>query len=678
VVSEYTPAGDQPKAIEALARGVREGLKHQTLLGVTGSGKTFTLVKVLEKVQRPALVIAHNKTLAAQLYSEFKSFLPENAVGYFVSYYDFYQPEAYIARSDTYIDKQVNLNEDLERLRHLATMAASTRRDFVIVASVSCIYGLGSPEEYRHASLKLSPGEQLDRDELAARLVEMEYVATQFDLVPGTFRLRGDVVDIRPAYAEEVTRLLFWGDELEEIQQVHPVTGEVLEKLDEAWLFPATHYVTVREKIESVIEQIEAELEERLQWFLEHDKHLEAQRLKERTRYDMEMLRATGTCRGIENYARYFDGRKPGEPPFTLFDYLPDDVLTIIDESHQTLPQLAGMYNGDRRRKEELVKYGFRLPSAFDNRPLTFEEFEARVGQVIYVSATPGPYELAHSQQVVEQLVRPTGLLDPEIEVRPIKGQLEDLLQEVKARTAKNQRVLVTTLTKRMAEELAEYLSELGLRVTYLHSEIKTLERPEILNSLRRGEFDVLVGVNLLREGLDLPEVSLVAILDADKEGFLRSYTSLIQTMGRAARHVEGKVIMYADMMTDSLQRAIKETRRRRKVQEEYNRKHNITPRTISKPVRASLAPPVEVGADESLADLFAEEAKLPLEEARELAAKLESQMKAAAKALEFEQAPPQGPVARAGSRLRTGPASRGAQESQVSHQAPQVRWDGR
>ena len=638
VVADFEPAGDQPQAIARLAEGLHSGQHMQTLLGVTGSGKTYTIAKLLEAVQRPALVIAHNKTLAAQLYSEFKSFLPDNAVGYFVSYYDYYQPEAYIARSDTYIEKEADRNEDIERLRHLATMAASTRRDCVIVASVSCIYGLGSPEEYSRSSLQVHTGQRISRDFIAERLVQMEYVATSYDLTPGAFRLKGDVVDIMPAYADVITRVSLWGDEIESITLVHPVTGELLEDRRSDWLFPATHYVTPTDRMEEILDEIKVELEQRLDYFHSENKLIEAQRLRERVRYDMEMLRATGTCRGVENYSRYFDGRKIGEPPYTLFDYLPDDFLTIIDESHQTTPQIAAMYNGDRSRKEELVKFGFRLPSAFDNRPLTFSEFERRIGQTIFVSATPGPYELAHSDQIVEQLVRPTGLLDPELEVRPIKGQIEDLLSEIRLRVDKKQRVLVTTLTIRMAEEFANYLGEMGVRVTYLHSQIETLERPEILRGLRMGDFDVLVGVNLLREGLDLPEVSLVAIMDADKEGFLRSVTSLVQMIGRASRHLEGRVIMYADNLTESLRRAIEETERRRQVQVKFNQEHGITPRSVQKPVRESLSP-VEAPKTETLSDVLMTEEKLPEEELLELVLELEANMKNAAERLDFEKA---------------------------------------
>jgi excinuclease ABC subunit B len=588
--SEFKPTGDQPKAIEQLTKGLTAGYKHQTLLGVTGSGKTFTMANVIQQVQKPTLVMAPNKTLAAQLCSEFREFFPDNAVEYFVSYYDYYQPEAYIPQTDTYIEKDSSVNEEIDKLRHSATAALFEREDVIIVASVSCIYGLGSPEDYRDLMLSLREGQEYDRDGILRKLVDIQYSRNDFDFHRGTFRVRGDVVEIIPAASsEKAIRVEMFGDEVERILEIDTLTGEVLGRRKHVAIFPASHYVTEAEKMERAIANIEIELEERLKELRVQDKLLEAQRLEQRTRYDIEMMREVGFCQGIENYSRHLVGRQKGEPPYTLFDYFPKDFLLIIDESHVTVPQIGGMYAGDMSRKTMLVEHGFRLPSALDNRPLKFTEFESKLNQVIYVSATPGPYELEHSSQVVEQIIRPTGLIDPEVEVRPVKGQIDDLLGEINLRVKKNQRVLVTTLTKRMAEDLTDYFKEMGVKVRYLHSDIGALERMQIIRELRLGEFDVLVGINLLREGLDLPEVSLVAILDADKEGFLRSERSLIQTIGRAARNVEGKVLMYADRITDSMGRAISETNRRRSLQQEYNLKHGIVPQTIKKSVRDPL-----------------------------------------------------------------------------------------
>lgn len=637
--SDFVPRGDQPEAIAALVEGVRAGYRHQTLLGVTGSGKTYTMAQVIQAVQRPTLVIAHNKTLAAQLCGEFKEFFPDNAVEYFVSYYDYYQPEAYIPQTDTYIEKDSSINDEIDKLRHSATAALFERRDVIIVASVSCIYGLGSPEDYRDLMVSLREGEEYDRNQVLRRLVDNQYVRNDYDFHRGTFRVRGDVVEVYPAsFTEKAIRIEFFGDEIDRILEIDPLTGEILARRRHVAIFPASHYVTESEKMERAIASIEAELEERLRELRAQGKLLEAQRLEQRTRFDLEMMREVGYCNGIENYSRHLTGRKPGEPPYTLLDYFPKDFLVFIDESHQTIPQLGGMYEGDHSRKLTLVEYGFRLPSALDNRPLKFAEFEERVPQAIYVSATPGPYELRHSQQVVEQVIRPTGLVDPQVIVRPVAGQIDDLLNEIQKRVAKKQRVLVTTLTKRMAEDLTDYLREVGVRVRYLHSEINTIERMEIIRDLRLGEFDVLVGINLLREGLDLPEVALVAILDADKEGFLRSETSLIQTIGRAARNVEGTVIMYADRITDSMQRAIQETERRRAKQLAYNQKHGITPQTIKKAVRdvieATYAaePKVPYLPKRQVANLSARELK-------KLLADLEKEMKEASRQLEFERA---------------------------------------
>ena len=585
LVTDLSPAGDQPQAIEALAAGLERGERFQTLLGITGSGKSFTIAGVIERVQRPTIVMAPNKTLAAQLASEFRELFPKNRVEYFVSYYDYYQPEAYLPSTDTYIEKDSSINDEIDRLRHAATSALLSRRDVIIVASVSAIYGLGSPEEYSKQCLILDRGEERDQRKILARLVELQYERNDFTFTRNKFRVRGDTIEVFPAYEERAVRISLFGDEVERIASVDPLTGEIVEELDRLVLFPASHYVTSDEHMQQAIAGIETELAERLLWFERHDKLLEAQRLRMRTTYDLEMLREIGVCSGIENYSRHLDGRSPGEAPYTLLDYFPDDYLLVLDESHQTVPQLHGQYEGDRSRKVTLVDHGFRLPSAMDNRPLRFDEFVEKVNQVVFLSATPSPYELEQSSQVVEQIVRPTGLIDPEVIVRPTKGQIDDLVDEIKIRADKDQRILVTTLTKKMAEDLTDYLLELGMRVRYLHSEVDTLERVEILRSLRLGEFDVLVGINLLREGLDLPEVSLVAILDADKEGFLRSETALIQTIGRAARNVEGQVVMYADQMTDSMRKAISETNRRRKKQVEYNTEHGIDPQTVRKRV---------------------------------------------------------------------------------------------
>lgn len=639
VVSDFVPRGDQGKAIEQLSKGILAGMKHQVLLGVTGSGKTFTIAKVIEKVQKPTLVIAHNKTLAAQLCSEFKEFFPNNAVEYFVSYYDYYQPEAYIPQTDTYIEKDSSINEEIDKLRHSATCALFERRDVIVVASVSCIYGLGSPEDYRDLALSLRVGAEKSRDEIIHRLVEMHYTRNDLNLTRGHFRARGDVIEVFPASSgERIIRIELFGDQIERILEVDSLTGEPYGERQHVMIHPASHYVARSEKMKRALQSIEEELEARLKELREAGKLLEAQRLEQRTRFDLEMLAETGYCHGIENYSRHITGRKPGEPPYTLLDFFPKDFLVVIDESHQTIPQLAAMYEGDRSRKEALVEYGFRLPSAFDNRPLKFEEFEERVNQVIYVSATPGEYELSRAEQVVEQIIRPTGLVDPEVEVRPTRHQMDDLIAELRARIAKGHRCLITTLTKKMAEELTDYLAENGIKVRYLHSEIDTLERMEIIRDLRLGVFDVLVGINLLREGLDLPEVSLVVILDADKEGFLRSETSLIQTFGRAARNAEGKVIMYADTITGSMKRAIEETERRRRIQMEYNAAHGIVPKTVIKPVRdvieatKVLEKPDSYWTAHKLSDI-------PRKQIPAMIKKLKKEMKEAAKRLEFEHA---------------------------------------
>ena len=636
LVSDFQPTGDQPDAIEKLSAGLRSGLTHQTLLGVTGSGKTFTMANVIARVQRPTLVIAHNKTLAAQLCAEFKEFFPENAVEYFVSYYDYYQPEAYVPRTDTYIEKDTLLNEDIDRLRHSTMQSVLTRRDVVVVASVSCIYGLGAPEDYGQAVVKLRVGETRRRDKVLRHLTEIYYERNDYNFARGKFRVRGDTLEVHPAGQDIAVRIEFWGDEVERITEVDPLTGEVLAERKAVDIYPAKYFVTTREKLEAALVDIEAELEERARQLEDEDKVLEAARLRQRTRYDLEMLRETGSCAGVENYSRHLARRTPGSTPWTLIDYFPDDFVMFIDESHMSVPQIRGMFNGDRSRKQVLVDFGFRLPSALDNRPLTWPEFERHIRQAVYVSATPGPYELEFSHQVVEQLVRPTGLLDPQIEVKPIQGQVDDLLEQIGQTVARGERALVTTLTKRMAEDLADYLREMGVKVHYLHSEIDTLERIEILRDLRLGVYDVVVGINLLREGLDLPEVSLVAILDADKEGFLRSEGALIQTVGRAARHVEGHVIMYADNMTDSMKRAIDETYRRRQYQQTYNDRHGITPVGIQKAVR-DISNRVKAVAEEVAEYRVGSE--LPKDELTRLIKDLELQMKAASKELEFERA---------------------------------------
>jgi excinuclease ABC subunit B len=643
VASDFRPAGDQPEAIDAMAQGVLAGEDRLTLLGITGSGKTFTIANMIEKVQRPTLVISPNKSLAAQLANEFREFFPENAVEYFVSYYDYYQPEAYVPQTDLYIEKDATINDEIERLRHSATAALLTREDVVIVASVSCIYGLGTPEEYMGQVLRVIKGVPLDRDFAVQRLVDIQYQRTNQALARGRFRSRGDTFEVHPAYEETVIRVELWGDEVERITRIEPVTGEIVEDLQEAWIYPATHYVASHDRMERAIKSIETELADRLQHLESRNRLLEAQRLRMRTNHDLEMLREIGFCSGIENYSRHIDGRQPGEPPYTLLDYFPEDWLCVIDESHVTVPQIHGMYEGDMTRKRTLVEYGFRLPSAVDNRPLKFEEFTRRVNQVVFMSATPGPYELQVSRRVVEQIVRPTGLVDPEVEVRPTRGQVDDLIEEIRTRAENDQRILVTTLTKKMAEDLTDYLIEMGLRVRYLHSEVDTIQRIEILRDLRLGEFDVLVGINLLREGLDLPEVSLVAILDADKEGFLRSETSLIQTTGRAARNVDGKVLMYADEVTDSMRRAISETQRRRKIQLDHNREQGIDPQTIRKKVSDILLSIEAEGhgapKPEKRRRGRRELPELPREELERLIRTLEEEMHEAAKDLRFEYA---------------------------------------
>ena len=600
--SEYKPTGDQPQAIDKLVKGIEEGKKFQTLLGVTGSGKTFTMANIIAKTQKPTLVLAHNKTLAGQLYSEFKEFFPENNVEYFVSFYDFYQPEAYVPVSDTYIEKDAQINDEIDKLRHSATASLFETRNTIIVASVSCIYGLGDPIDYENMIISLRTGMIKDRNELLKKLIKLQYTRDDLSLKRGTFRARGDVVEVFPSTEGEtgVIRISFWGDEIERMDQVNSVTGKVEGERKHVMIFPNSHYVTTDEKMQKAIGTIEEELKERVEYFKENNKLLEAQRIEERTNFDIEMMKETGFCQGIENYSRHISGRAPGSTPFTLFDYFPEDYLLLIDESHATIPQVRAMYNGDRARKETLVNYGFRLPSAFDNRPLKFHEFEERINQCIFVSATPGDYEKEHSQATVEQIIRPTGLLDPKIEVKPIDIQVDDLIEQINERTKKGERVLVTTLTKKMAEDLTGYLKNIDIKVQYMHSDIKTLQRSEIIRDLRLGKFDVLVGINLLREGLDIPEVSLVAILDADKEGFLRSERSLIQTIGRAARNTDGKVIMYADELTDSMEKAIKETNRRREIQEKYNKEHNIIPKTINKAIRESIRATYQVAEDDA------------------------------------------------------------------------------
>ncbi len=642
--SAYQPSGDQPQAIAGLVAGLQKGCRHQTLLGATGTGKTYTMAQVIQAVQRPTLVLAPNKTLAAQLCGEFKEFFPDNAVEYFVSYYDYYQPEAYVPQTDTYIEKDSSINDEIDKLRHSATASLFERRDVIIVASVSCIYGLGSPEDYSTLMLSLREGQEYDRDAILRKLVDIQYSRNDYDFKRGTFRVHGDVIEIFPAsFTEKAVRVEMFGDAVERLLEIDTLTGEILARRRHAAIFPASHYVVAEDKMERALKSIEAELEQRLRELRQQGKLLEAQRLEQRTGFDLEMMREVGFCKGIENYSRHLTGRAPGEPPYTLLDYFPDDFLLFIDESHITVPQVGGMYEGDRSRKTTLVEYGFRLPSALDNRPLTFTEFSQHIGQVIYVSATPGPYEQERSQQVVEQIIRPTGLVEPEVLVRPVPGQIDDLVGEINKRVDSKERVLVTTLTKRMAEDLTDYLRELGIKVRYMHSDIGAIERMEIIRDLRLGVFDVLVGINLLREGLDLPEVSLVAILDADKEGFLRSERSLIQTIGRAARNVNGQVIMYADTVTDSMRRAIDETNRRRQVQLEHNRQHNIIPRTISKPVRDIIETTVaEEPASYQAGKTRAVEKKKRQFSKRELKAmisQLEKEMRAAAKQLEFERA---------------------------------------
>ena len=634
LVSEYRPTGDQPQAIDTLVQSIKAGNKEQTLLGVTGSGKTFTMANIIERLNRPTLVLAHNKTLAAQLCEEFRSFFPENAVEYFVSYYDYYQPEAYVPTTDTYIEKDSSINDEIDKLRHSATLALSERRDVIIVASVSCIYSLGNPIDYRNMVISLRPGMEKSRDDLLKKLVELQYERNDIDFVRNKFRVRGDVVEILPAYSSDsIIRVEFFGDEIDRISELNPVTGELRADLRHAAVYPASHYIVPREKIEIAVKEIEAELEERIEYFKSRGKLLEAQRIEQRTRYDIEMLREIGFCSGIENYSRVLSGRKPGSVPYTLLDYFPEDYLLLVDESHVMLPQVRGMYGGDRGRKENLVEYGFRLPSAFDNRPLNFDEFYSHINQAVFVSATPGDLELEKSAVVAEQVIRPTGLLDPEISVRPVEGQMDDLITEINERISKKQRTLVTTLTKKMAEDLTDYLTTMGIRVRYMHHDIDTVERMQIIRDLRLGEFDVLVGINLLREGLDIPEVSLVAILDADKEGFLRSERSLIQTIGRAARNSEGKVIMYADSVTDSMERAITETERRRGIQMKYNEEHGIVPKTIIKKVNDIIE--ISSKTDEKLRS----KTKMSRAEREKLIAQLTKEMKAAAKLLEFEHA---------------------------------------
>ncbi len=638
LVSDFQPMGDQPQAIEELLAGLKRGDRFQTLLGATGTGKTYTIAQIIQHTQKPTLIMAHNKTLAAQLYSEFKEFFPKNAVNYFVSYYDYYQPEAYIARTDTFIEKDTAINEELDRLRLAATSSLFSRRDVIIVASVSCIYGIGNPQDWGKVVIKLTTGEARRRDLLLRHLVDLQYERNDIAFGRGKFRVRGDTLEVQPAYAETAYRVEFWGDTIERLTEIQPLTGEILTEHAGVEIYPAKQFITSEEKMQRARAEIESELAERLKFFKEHEMYLEAQRIEQRTKYDLEMLREVGYCSGIENYSRHFDGRAAGEPPWTLVDYFPDDFLLVVNESHMTLPQVRAMHHGDRNRKEELVKYGFRLPSAIDNRPLMFEEFEQRIRQAIFTTATPGPYELEHSQQIVQQIIRPTGLIDPEVEIKPVKGQVDDLIGQIRARTKRGERVLVTTLTKRMAEDLADYLKELEIRVHYLHSEVETFERIEILRDLRLGQYDVVVGINLLREGLDLPEVSLVAILDADKEGFLRSETSLIQTIGRAARHLHGKVIMYADKITDSMRRAIDETNRRRRIQETYNQEHGIEPASIVKAVRDLISrESVYTAAEER--EAYVAGGKMPKDELARLIRDLEKDMKQAAKDLEFEKA---------------------------------------
>ncbi|WP_226678905.1 excinuclease ABC subunit UvrB [Mesobacillus jeotgali] len=639
LVSKYSPQGDQPAAIKELVQGIRDNKKHQTLLGATGTGKTFTISNVIKEVNKPTLVIAHNKTLAGQLYSEFKEFFPNNAVEYFVSYYDYYQPEAYVPQTDTFIEKDASINDEIDKLRHSATSSLFERKDVIIIASVSCIYGLGNPDEYRDMVVSLRTGMEIERNKLLHKLVDVQYERNDIDFKRGTFRVRGDVVEIFPASRDEhCMRVEFFGDEIDRIREVDALTGEIIGERDHVAIFPASHFVTREEKMKIAIENIEKELEERLEVMRAEEKLLEAQRLEQRTRYDLEMMREMGFCSGIENYSRHLTLRPAGATPYTLLDYFPDDFMIVVDESHVTLPQIRGMFNGDQARKQVLVDHGFRLPSAMDNRPLTFAEFEKHVKQAVFVSATPGPYELEHTPEMVQQIIRPTGLLDPTIDVRPIEGQIDDLIGEIQERTKRNERVLVTTLTKKMSEDLTDYLKEIGIKVQYLHSEVKTLERIEIIRELRLGKYDVLIGINLLREGLDIPEVSLVTILDADKEGFLRSERSLIQTIGRAARNASGHVIMYADRMTDSMEKAISETKRRREIQIEYNEKHGITPQTIQKDIRDVIR--ATIAAEEQEGYSPAEGLKkLTKKDREQVILNMEKEMKEAAKALNFERA---------------------------------------
>ncbi|MEK9197513.1 excinuclease ABC subunit UvrB [Ureibacillus sp. FSL E2-3493] len=638
--SAYKPSGDQPNAIVELVKGIKEGKRHQTLLGATGTGKTFTISNVIKEVKKPTLVIAHNKTLAGQLYSEFKQFFPNNAVEYFVSYYDYYQPEAYVPQTDTYIEKDSSINDEIDKLRHSATSSLFEREDVIIIASVSCIYGLGNPEEYREMVVSLRTGMEIERNQLLRKLVDIQYERNDVNFTRGTFRVRGDVVEIFPASRDEkCIRVELFGDEIERIREVDALTGEIIGDREHVAIFPASHFVTREEKMRKAIENIEKELEQQLAKFRAEDKLLEAQRLEQRTNYDLEMMREMGFCSGVENYSRHLTLREAGATPYTLLDYFPKDFLLVVDESHVTLPQIRGMYNGDQARKNVLVEHGFRLPSALDNRPLKFEEFEQHIHQAIYVSATPGPYEIEHTPEMVEQIIRPTGLLDPTIDVRPIEGQIDDLIDEINERTKRQERVLVTTLTKKMAEDLTDYFKEMGIKVEYLHSEVKTLDRIEIIRELRKGTYDVLVGINLLREGLDIPEVSLVAILDADKEGFLRSERSLIQTIGRAARNANGHVIMYADHITDSMKKAIDETKRRRTIQEAYNKEHGITPKTIQKKIPELIRATQAAEEEETYVTKVTRGKKMTKSEIEKLIASLELEMKEAAKALDFERA---------------------------------------
>jgi len=641
LVSKYKPEGDQPRAIQSLVEGIKKGKRFQTLLGATGTGKTFTVSNLIQEVNKPTLIIAHNKTLAGQLYSEFKEFFPNNAVEYFVSYYDYYQPEAYVPQTDTFIEKDASINDEIDKLRHSATSSLFERKDVIIIASVSCIYGLGSPEEYKELVVSLRTGMEIERNQLLRKLVDVQYERNDIDFRRGTFRVRGDVVEIFPASRDEhCIRVEFFGDEIDRIREVDALTGEIMGDREHVAIYPASHFVTREEKMEKAIKNIEVELEERLEELRENGKLLEAQRLEQRTRYDLEMMREMGFCSGIENYSRHLTLRPAGSTPYTLLDFFPEDSLIVIDESHVTVPQIRGMFNGDQARKQVLVDHGFRLPSAKDNRPLRFEEFEKHIENIVFVSATPGPYEMEHSPEMIQQIIRPTGLLDPTIDIRPIEGQIDDLIGEIHTRVEKNQRVLITTLTKKMSEDLTNYLKEIGIKVNYLHSEIKTLERIEIIRELRLGKYDVLVGINLLREGLDIPEVSLVAILDADKEGFLRSERSLIQTIGRAARNSEGHVIMYADKMTNSMEIAINETKRRREIQEEYNKQHGITPQTIQKEIRDVIRATMAAEDQEEYETTAASKlTKLTKKERDKVIAEMENEMKEAAKSLNFERA---------------------------------------